>query len=88
MTPPSGNPQPASKPQKVIWTLQDDTNLVECLTEQQALRNQADNNWKVAVGTAAAEWLVGSELKSGGSMKSPNHCRDHWGTVSDSFLFS
>ena len=78
---PSSNQQSASRAQKAIWTLQDDTDLVECLTEQQALGNQADNNWKVVVWTAAAEQLMGSELKSGGSVKSPNSCRDHWGTV-------
>ena len=78
---PSSNQQSASRARKAIWTLQDDTDLVECLTEQQALGNQADNNWKAVVWTAAAEQLVGSELKSGGSVKSPNSCRDHWGTV-------
>lgn len=85
---PSSNQQSASRAQKAIWTLQDDTNLVKCLTKQQALGNQADNNWKAAVWTAAAEWLMGSELRSRGSVKSLNSRRDHWGTVSVFSLLS
>jgi len=73
---------PAPPAKKAIWTARDDATLVQCLIEQQALGNQADNSWKKVTWTACAEALAGSELISGGAKKTAVGCKDHFNNVS------
>lgn len=74
------NVKVASKLRKALWSTVDDVTLVQILTEQQAMGNQADNSWKSFVWVASAVALKGSENLSGGGPKTADGCENHWGT--------
>src|SRR4051794_35469681 len=68
-------------PKKAKWTASDDSVLLDVLKAQQAAGNQANNNWKKCVWTAAETALAGSEKVSGGTPKKAKGCNDHWNAV-------
>jgi len=76
----SAKPAPSLR-KNAVWSPADDKTLVDVLTEQQAAGNQADNNWKGVVWVAAALKLKGSEVISGGGLKTPEGCDNHWQKV-------
>jgi hypothetical protein len=64
-----------------IWTLADDTLLINTLTEQKIARNWGDNNPKKKVWTACKIKLEGSEKRSGGLAKGEGALKNRWQKV-------
>ncbi|KAG5649258.1 hypothetical protein H0H81_005056 [Sphagnurus paluster] len=73
-----GKGEKKSNPSCTEWTSADDATLINVLKDQQALGNQADNNWKAVVWTKAAKALARSEEKTNSTPKKPKGCSDHW----------
>jgi hypothetical protein len=68
-------------PRNAKWAIVNDNTLITVLKAQQALGNQADNNWKKLVWAAAVKELAGSERLSGGAPKKEKSCSDRWSIV-------
>ena len=69
------------KSTKAIWKDDNDKVLVETLLKECKEGHQLDSEFKPASWTACADALKGSELKSGGIVKTENSCHDHWNKV-------
>jgi hypothetical protein len=66
---------------KASWKPEDNKLLVETLLKERDEGHQPDTGFKSVLYTTCAEALVGSEIWSGGAVKSAENCYNRWGVV-------
>jgi hypothetical protein len=73
-----------SKSTKAVWRSQDSALLIDTLLKECEAGHQSDTGFKPVTWTACALALQGSEVVSGGIMKTASSARDYFGKVSPS----
>ncbi|KAF7965578.1 hypothetical protein HWV62_42846 [Athelia sp. TMB] len=70
---------------KAVWRSSDSALLVETLVKERNAGHQADSGFKPLVWASCALALRGSEILSGGAIKSKSSCRDHFKKLKKDF---
>jgi hypothetical protein len=69
---------------KAVWRSQDSTLLIDTLLKEREAGHQSDTGFKPVAWTACALALQGSDVVSGGIVKTASSAHDHFGKVSPS----